>query len=138
MHIAIFPDIDTLSHEAAQYIVRIARESIETRGRFTIALSGGTTPRELYGLLGSEPYSSQIDWYLVHIFWGDDRCVAPDSPDSNYYLAHEVLLSKIAIPRLQVHRMPADQPDRNESAQKYTVEMQRIFGTDGIPNCDLI
>ncbi len=138
MHIAIFPDIDTLSHEAAQYIVRIARESIETRGRFTIALSGGTTPRELYGLLGSEPYSSQIDWKLVHIFWGDERCVAPDSPDSNYHMAHEVLLSKISIPGLQVHRMPADRPDQNVALREYVNEMQRICGTNEIPSFDLI
>src|SRR5271157_3024778 len=106
MHIAIYPDIDTLSQQAAQYVVRIASESIADRGRFTIALSGGTTPRKLYGLLGSEPYSSQIDWKLVHIFWGDERCVPPDNPDSNYSMAKEVLLSKIPIPALQVHRMP--------------------------------
>src|SRR6266481_8665002 len=112
MHIAIYPNIDILSHEAAQYIVRIATESITTDGRFTIALSGGTTPRKLYGLLGSEPYRSQIDWTLVHIFWSDERCVPPDSPDSNYHMAHEVLLSQIPIPVQQVHYMAADQPDR--------------------------
>lgn len=138
MHIAIYADIDTLSHEAAQYIVRIANESIAAHGRFTIALSGGTTPTRLYGLLGSEPYSSQIDWKLVHIFWGDERCVAPDSPDSNYHMAQEVLLSKIAIPKLQVHRMPADQSDRDAASQKYTDEMRSIFGTNDIPDFDLI
>ena len=138
MQIAIYPDIDTLSHEAAQYIVRIASESIVTRGRFTIALSGGTTPRTLYGLLGSEPYRSQIDWALVHIFWSDERCVPPDSPDSNYHMAHEVLLSRIPIPAQQVHRMPADQPDRYAASQAYAEEMQRTFGTNGIPSFDLI
>jgi 6-phosphogluconolactonase len=138
MHIAIYPDIDTLSHEAAQYVVRIASESIVTRGRFTIALSGGTTPRTLYGLLGSEPYRSQIDWALVDIFWSDERCVPPDSPDSNYHMAQEVLLSRIPIPAQQVHRMPADQPDRDAASQAYAEEMQRTFGTNGIPSFDLI
>ena len=138
MQIAIYPDIDTLSHEAAQYIVRIASESIVTRGRFTIALSGGTTPRTLYGLLGGEPYLSQIDWALVHIFWSDERCVPPDSPDSNYHMAHEVLLSQIPIPAQQVHYMPADQPDRYAASQAYAEEMQRTFGTNGIPSFDLI
>ncbi len=138
MHIAIYPDIDTLSHEAAQYIVRIASESIVTRGRFTIALSGGTTPRTLYGLLGSEPYRGQIDWALVDIFWSDERCVPPDSPDSNYHMAQEVLLSRIPIPAQQVHRMPADQPDRDAASQAYAEEMQRTFGTNGIPSFDLI
>ena len=138
MHIAIYPDIDTLSYEAAQYVVRIASESIVTRGRFTIALSGGTTPRTLYGLLGGEPYLSQIDWALVHIFWSDERCVPPDSPDSNYHMAQEVLLSRIPIPAQQVHRMPADQPDRDAASQAYAEEMQRTFGTNGIPSFDLI
>src|SRR5713101_10110464 len=112
MDLAIYPDIDTLSQHAAQYIVGIATESIATRGRFMIALSGGNTPRKTYGLLGSEPYRSQVDWELVHIFWSDERCVPPDSPDSNYHMAHEVLLSQIPIPVQQVHYMPADQPDR--------------------------
>ncbi len=138
MHTAIYPDIDTLSQQAAQHIVRIAQESIVTRGRFTIALSGGTTPRELYSLLGTEPYRSQIDWNLVHIFWGDERCVPADSPDSNYHMADEVLLSKIPISALQIHRMPADQPDRDAASQAYTVEMQRSFGTNDIPDFDLI
>ncbi|HEX6477833.1 MAG TPA: 6-phosphogluconolactonase [Ktedonobacteraceae bacterium] len=138
MNIAIYPDIDTLSHEAAQYIVRIATEAITNHGRFTIALSGGTTPRKLYGLLGSEPYRNQIDWKLVHIFWSDERCVPPHSEESNYHLAHEVLLSKISIPAVQVHRMPAETPDRNAAAREYENEMRRVFGTEGIPNFDLI
>src|SRR5712692_9352893 len=128
MQIAIYPDIDTISHEAAQYITRLANESIVTHGRFTIALSGGSTPKKLYGLLGSEPYRNQIDWTRVEIFWGDERCVPPDSEDSNYHMAYEVLLSKIAIPAALVHRMPADEPDRNAASEQYTAEMQRAFG----------
>src|SRR5260370_6650318 len=138
MDITIYPDIDTLRYEAAQSGGRIASESIVNRGRFTIALSGGTTPRTLYGLLGGEPYRSQIDWALVHIFWSDERCVPPDSPDSNYHMAHEVLLSQIPIPAQQVHYMPADQPDRYAASQAYAEEMQRTFGTNGIPSFDLI
>jgi len=138
MQIAIYPDINTLSHEAAQYIVRLANEAIVTRGRFTIALSGGSTPKVLYSLLGDEPYRSQIDWVQVDIFWSDERCVPPDSEESNYHMAQQVLLSKIPIPASQVHRMPADQPDRDAASQAYTEEMQRTFGTNGIPNFDLI
>jgi 6-phosphogluconolactonase len=138
MHIAIYPDIDTLSHDAAQHIVRIANESIATYGRFTMALSGGTTPRKTYELLGSEPYSRQINWTLVHIFWGDERCVPPESPDSNYRMAHEALLSKIPIPAVQVHRMLANKPDRDAASQEYVEEMQRVFATDDIPSFDLI
>jgi 6-phosphogluconolactonase len=138
MHIAIYPDIHTLSLQAAEYIVRIANESIALHGRFTIALTGGTTPGELYGLLGNEPYRSQIDWQLGHVFWGDERCVPRNNPDSNFHLAHEVLLKKIAIPESQIHPMPADQPDREAASQAYTVEMQRAFRTSGTPSFDLI
>jgi 6-phosphogluconolactonase len=138
MQIAIFPDTNTLSQQAAQYIVRLASEAIVTRGRFTIALSGGSTPKILYGLLGTEPYRGQINWASVEIFWSDERCVPPDSVDSNYALAQEVLLSKVPIPANQVHRMPADQPDREAASREYTSEMQRTFGTNGIPSFDLL
>ena len=138
MQIAIFPDTNTLSQQAAQYIVRLASEAIVTRGRFTIALSGGSTPKILYGLLGTEPYRGQINWASVEIFWSDERCVPPDSADSNYALAQEVLLSKIPIPANQIHRMPADQPDREAASREYTSEMQRTFGTNGIPSFDLL
>lgn len=138
MHIAIYPDLDTISQHAAAYIMHIARESIVTRGRFTIALSGGNTPGKLYGLLASEPYNSQIDWQLVDIFWSDERCVPPDDPESNYFMAHEVLLSRISIPVAQVHRMPADQFNRDAASLTYTQEMQRAFSTNGIPDFDLL
>ena len=138
MHIAIYPDINTLSHEAAQYIVRVAQESIVTHGRFTLALSGGNTPKKLYGLLASEPYVSQIDWNLVEIFWSDERCVPPDSPDSNYHMAQEVLLSKVPIPANQIHRTPADEADRDAASEAYAQEMRNVFGTNGVPKFDLI
>ena len=138
MQIAIYPDLDTLSSEAAQHIVRLASESIVTHGHFTIALSGGSTPKKLYGLLGSEPYRSQIDWTQVGIFWSDERCVPPDDPESNYAMAQQVLLSNISIPANQLHRMPADQDDREAASEAYTEEMRRTFGTNGIPQFDLI
>src|SRR6266496_1660518 len=138
MQISIYPDTNTLSREAAQFIVRLANEAIVTHGRFTIALSGGSTPKVLYSLLGDEPYRSQIDWAKVDIFWSDERCVPPDSEDSNYHLAAEVLLSKVPIPANQIHRMPADSADRDAAARAYTEEIQRVFATDGIPSFDLL
>ncbi len=138
MQVVVYPDKDTLSQEAARYIARIAQEAIVTRGRFTIALSGGSTPKVLFGLLGEPPYSEQIDWRLVDIFWSDERCVPPDDPESNYFLAHAQLLSKVQIPSAQVHRMPADRPDREVASLAYTQEMQSIFSTNGIPAFDLL
>jgi 6-phosphogluconolactonase len=138
MHIAIYDDKHTLSQHAAEYILRIANESIDLHDHFTIALTGGTTPGEVYSLLGSEPFRSQIDWQLVHFFWGDERCVPHNSPESNFYLARETLLQKISLPESQIHPMPADQLDRDAASQAYTVEMQNTFGTNGIPSFDLI
>ncbi len=138
MSINIFPDNDTLSHKAAQFIARLAQASIVTHGRFTFALSGGSSPRMLYSLLGDPPYRDQIDWTLVEIFWSDERCVPLDSNESNYRMAHELLLSKIPIPVAQVHRMPAEQPDPAAAAQAYEHEIRSTFGTSGIPSFDLI
>ena len=138
MQIGIYPDINSLSHEAAQFIVRLANEATVSRGRFSIALSGGSTPKVLYGLFATEPYLGQINWPSVEIFWSDERCVPPDDAESNYAMAKEVLLSKIPIQPHQVHRMPAEKPDRDAAAQEYSLEMQRVFGTNGVPAFDLI
>lgn len=138
MSIAIYPDTEKLSQESAQYIVRIAQESITAHRRFTIALSGGSTPKKLYGLLAQEPYRSQIDWTLVDIFWSDERCVPPTDAESNYLMAQQVLLSKIPIPANQIHRMPADLTDRDAASYAYTLEMQQTIGSDGVPGFDLI
>ena len=138
MHIAIYDDKHTLSQHAAEYIMRIAKEAIDLHGHFTIALTGGTTPGEVYSLIGCEPFRSHIDWQLVDIFWGDERCVPHNSPESNFYLAQEVLLDKIAIPKSQIHPMPADQLDREAASQAYSIEMQNTFDTHGIPSFDLI
>ena len=138
MYIATYANSDMLSQQAALLIVRLASESVVTHGRFTIALSGGSTPRKSYNLLAGEPYRSQIDWALVEVFLGDERCVPADDAESNFRMAHETLLSKVPIAEKQIHRMPADQPDRQAAAQDYVIEMQRVFGTAGIPSFDLI
>lgn len=137
MQIAIYPDIDTISREAANYTMRVAREAIAKRGKFTFALSGGTTPGKMYGLLTSEPYRDQIDWSAVHFFWSDERCVASDDPQSNYHLAQDALLSKLNLRPDQIHRMPADQPDREQASAHYEAEIRKVLG-DETPAFDLI
>ncbi|MGZ3608869.1 MAG: 6-phosphogluconolactonase, partial [Ktedonobacteraceae bacterium] len=124
MHIAIYDDKHTLSQHAAEYIMQIAKEAIDLHGRFTIALTGGTTPGEAYSLLGSEPIRSQIDWQRVHIFWGDERCVPHTNSESNFYLAQEVLFDKVAIPNSQIHPMPADQPNCDEAGSRARVQLR--------------
>lgn len=137
MQIVIYPDIDTISREAANYTMRVAREAIAKRGKFTFALSGGTTPGKMYSLLVSEPYRSQIDWSAVHLFWSDERCVAPTDPQSNYHLAQEVLLSKLNLRPEQIHRVPAERPDRQQAAADYEAEIRKVLGGD-MPAFDLI
>lgn len=138
MHVSIYPDTDKLSHEAAQFIARIAKESIASHGRFTIALSGGSTPKTTYALLATEPYQSQIDWSQVQVFWSDERAVTPDNDESNYHMAEEVFLSKVPIPKNQIHRMPADEADREVASEAYTNEMRQIFNFNEVPRFDLI
>ncbi|GHO83062.1 6-phosphogluconolactonase [Dictyobacter formicarum] len=138
MDVTIFSDVEQLSRAAADYIVRVAREAIAARGLFTLALSGGSTPKKLYSLLATESYRSQIDWSKVEIFWSDERCVPPDDPESNYRMANEVMLSKLPIPAEHIHSMPADQADRDAASVAYTQEMKRTFGTDDVPQFDLI
>ncbi len=138
MSILTFADKEVLSQEAAKYIVMAAREAISTHGSFTMALSGGTTPGKTFALLAGEPYRDQIDWSLVQIFWCDERAVPPDSPDSNYRLAQETLLSKVPISARQIHRMPADTPDRDAASQLYIEEIRQVLGEDTVPRFDLI
>jgi 6-phosphogluconolactonase len=137
MDIVVFTDPDKLTYAAADYIVKVAQESISSHGRFTFALSGGTTPRKLYALLATEPYRSQIDWDKVELFWSDERCVPPDDAESNYHLAQEVMFSKLTLSASQIHRMPADEADREAASEKYSQEMQRVFA-ETLPHFDLI
>jgi 6-phosphogluconolactonase len=136
--VVVFPNGEQLGHAAARAIVQIANERIAKSGRFTLALSGGSTPKKLYGLLAGAPYRDKIDWSKTEIFWADERCVPPDDPESNYYLALEGLIKPLGIPESQVHRAPAEETDREAAAEKYEQELRRVFGTRGVPAFDLI
>src|SRR5260370_8004695 len=133
MNVTVFPNGDQLNHAAARYVVQVANEALTAHGRFTIALSGGSTPKVVYGLLALEPYRNQIDWTKAEIFWGDERCVPPDDAESNFHLAHEVMLSKLPIPAGQIHRMPADERDPVAAAPVNEQELPPVFGTDDVP-----
>jgi 6-phosphogluconolactonase len=104
----IFPDSDNLTRAAADLFIQTAEEAIASRGYFTAALSGGSTPLNLYKLLAAEPFSERVEWENVHLFWGDERCVPPDHPDSNYFQAKNHLLDNIPIPAQNVYRIQAE------------------------------
>jgi 6-phosphogluconolactonase len=99
----IIPNAAALYRQSAQEFVRAAESALRNAGRFAVALSGGNTPRGVYALLAEE-YADQVSWSKVHIFFGDERSVPPDHPDSNYRMAHESLLSRVAIPAENIHR----------------------------------
>jgi 6-phosphogluconolactonase len=92
--------------------VRQVRAAVETKGACTVALSGGSTPKGLYRLLANDPtWRGQVPWDNMHVFWGDERHMLPDHPDSNYRMANEALLSKVPIPPANVHRIKSEHPD---------------------------
>jgi 6-phosphogluconolactonase len=120
----VFPDLDTLSHAAAEMLVERSRQALTNRGRFLIALSGGGTPSRLYGLLPHLPYRDQISWRGVHVFWGDERCVAPDDPQSNYGQARATFLGQVPVPAENIHRVKGELPPE-EAAEDYAVVLER-------------
>lgn len=124
----VLPTPASLAEAAADRIVAAARNAIRRRGRFVVALSGGSTPRLVYPLLGSSPRVDAVDWSLVHVFWGDERAVPPDHAESNYGVAREMLLDHLpGLRSAAVHRMPADAPDRAAAAARYEAAIRRLF-----------
>lgn len=105
--VRIFKDAEELSRAAAENFVAIAAQAIAERGRFLAALNGGGTPKRLFQLLATDFHDS-MDWTKTHVFWGDERCVPPDDPESSYGMARTILLDRVPIPLDNVHRVKSD------------------------------
>jgi 6-phosphogluconolactonase len=137
----VLPDIAALSRAAADELLRAAHAATEKRARFTVALSGGSTPKAIFGLVAADDAAgrNKLPWDKVQIFFGDERHVSPDHPDSNYRMANEALLSKVPIPPANVHRIRAEL-DAARSAAEYEQELRSVFGSRAgeIPHFDLI
>jgi 6-phosphogluconolactonase len=126
--IKVVPDAKSVAAEAAERVTAAAERAIAERGAFSIALSGGSTPKALYALLTAEPYRSRVNWSRVHILFGDERGVPPEHKDSNYKMADEALLSKVPIPKAQIHRMKGELGERaEEAAKEYGLMLQKQF-----------
>ena len=123
----VFETADALSRGAAQMFVTLADQSKASGQPFTVALAGGSTPAGLYRLLATPEFRDRIAWEHVHLFFGDERCVPPESGDSNFHMVHTALLSQMPTPIRNVHRMPADLPDHDIAAQQYDEELRRFF-----------
>jgi 6-phosphogluconolactonase len=127
--VRVFGDYEALSHAAAEFFVALAKTAVASRNRFVVALSGGSTPRRFFALLGSSPYRDRIDWHRVHVFWTDERCVPPDHPESNFKLVHDALLSTVPLPEFNIHRIRGEEgPD--EAARIYEQDIKKSFSLD--------
>jgi 6-phosphogluconolactonase len=129
--IRIVEDAAAVSRAAAEEVTAAlspGRER-ESAGRITCALSGGSTPRSLYQLLAdpASPYRDRIAWEAIHFFWGDERHVPPDDPDSNFRMAREAMLDRVPVPAAHIHRVAGEEPDAARAAERYEREMLAVF-----------
>jgi 6-phosphogluconolactonase len=128
-----------LFEAAAEEVVRAAKEAVAQRGRFTIALSGGSTPKNLFNLLATNA-RNVLPWDRMFFFWGDERHVPPTDPESNYRMAEEAMLSKIPVAAGNVFRIAAENPDAAAAAEAYEQTLRKFFqlGPGEVPTLDLI
>jgi 6-phosphogluconolactonase len=134
--VRVFADVDELSLRAAEAAVRTINESLRSNRSFSVALSGGTTPRTLYHLLSTR-FRDQIPWTNVHVFWGDERYVPLADPQSNYRMAREALLDMVPCPAENVHQMPTELPNPDVAAREYEKTLGSYFSKDW-PHFDLV
>jgi 6-phosphogluconolactonase len=136
-NLIVYPDQPSFVDGAADLLVDLATKAIAERGRFTIALSGGNTPRPIYARLAAAEYVDRMEWRKVHVFFGDERCVPPDDTRSNYRMAREALLDQVPLPPEQVHRIQGE-IDPDQAALRYEQELRDLFRTSMFPAFDLI
>lgn len=101
--VSVFPDAEAAAVAAAALFAKEAARCVDARGRFSVVLAGGGTPRRAYELLSRPPFRDQISWDRVHVFWGDERCVDPDDPRSNERMAREALVDIVGVPAESLH-----------------------------------
>lgn len=123
--IVVCDGVEDLSVKAADAFVKTAATAVSEKDMFTVALSGGNTPLSLYRLLATDAYIKRVDWKKVHFFWGDERCVAPGHPDSNFTSAYVALLARLVIPEGNIHRIRGEMGDA--AATLYEEELKTFF-----------
>jgi 6-phosphogluconolactonase len=126
MSVVISKNIEELSLAAAEWMVEYIHKTLQLQDRFTIALSGGSTPKKLNLLLASDPFKNRIDWQKLHVFWGDERYVPFNDDRNNAKMAFDTLLDHVAVPKSQIHIMRTD-IDAKESANEYEIILKDYF-----------
>ena len=139
--IQIVPDVEALDRAGAAEFVRLAGEAVVAKGSFTVALSGGSTPKGQYELLATDRLlRGRMPWDKIHVFWGDERHVPPTDAESNYRMTHEALLSKVPIPPAHVYRIKSEHPDAGQAAHDYEHMLREFFqvAAGEVPRFDLV
>ena len=140
--IRIVANREELAQAGAEEFAHSAGKAIAEHGSFAVALSGGSTPKDLYARLASEqhPFRREIAWDKVHFFWGDERHVPPEDAQSNYRMTNEAMLSKLPVPAENVYRVPAEMPDAAQAAAAYEQTLREYFRLAGgeLPRFDLV
>jgi 6-phosphogluconolactonase len=139
----VLEDLQEVATAAADEFIARANRAIRHHGRFTVALSGGSTPKTMHTILAERMVKNPklVDWARVQILFGDERHVPPDHPDSNFRMAKETLLSKVPIPAANIHRVRCENPDAARAAEEYDHELVKVFqlkGEDQMPRFDLV
>jgi 6-phosphogluconolactonase len=135
--IEVSKDASGLARAAAGQFITLAASALAARGRFAAALSGGSTPKAMFKLLATKEFSARIDWPGVHLFWGDERCVPPDHPSSNYRMTRETLLDEVPLPPANIHRIHGEL-EPSQGAAAYEQELRTFFKAPAVPVFDLI
>lgn len=125
--VRVYRDPEELALKAARRFARLADQYVVGCGRFTVGLSGGSTPRAMFSLLAEHPFVDTVPWSSIYFFWGDERCVPADHPDSNYRMANETLLSKVPVPTQNVFRIPAEIHKPERAAEQYAATLTEFF-----------
>lgn len=136
-NVFVFDNPVQLALAAAECFVECAQQLNHALDRFSVALSGGNTPKRVYELLATERFKNRVDWSRVHLFFGDERAVPPDHPDSNYAMVYEALISKVPIPAKNVCRIIGE-GDAHASAQLYENQLKTFFAGAARPRFDLV
>lgn len=131
-------DEATVAETAAEIFIATALASVEVRGRFVCALAGGSTPRKLYSMLALPEFSSRVPWDNSFLFFGDERCVPKDHPDSNFRMAVEALFHKVPVVGPQVHRIQGELSNPGRAAHFYEESLRELFPDEPFPRFDLV
>ncbi len=132
MTLEIFPDQEAMSRAAARFITDRLRQAVEERGVASLALSGGSTPRQIYRFLAATADPAP-PWEQIHLFWGDERWVPSEDRESNFALARETILDVVDLPADNIHAAPTDSLSLDEGALRYEEELRGFFASHGGP-----